>query len=181
MRIVKLHKRAAAILALGAAMSFSGVASAVVMQTFLAPIYQVGTGPTVNLGHTVYASTDYNRLYAGGTYSAICAGPDILPTVGQRFLSTENIAGRLTLYVTIPERHPARVHMPGFSSAAARGQRMNCTYNWTSRAIESGYSIGVGGISFQTGNGERSEGGTEVFTMGLPSLGDEDEWTSCHP
>ena len=156
-------------------------ASAVNLVTSVAPIYQVGTGSSVNIGHTAIASTNYNRLFAGGTYSAACGAPGVVPVTGQRFLSTENMFGGLQLYVTIPERHPAIVNMPGFYEAATRGQTLNCAYNWTSRAVEGGYTIGAGGISFQTGNGERSEGGSQIFTMRIPGIADEDEWTSCIP
>ena len=37
-------------------------ASAVTLRTVLVPIYQIGTASSVNVGHTVLASTNYNRL-----------------------------------------------------------------------------------------------------------------------
>jgi len=166
---------------IGAAFGMSSVASAVNLDTSVSPIYQVGNGASVRLGHTVIASTNYNRLFAGGTYIATCASPDMLPSPGQRFLSTENGTGGLTLVVTIPRVHPAYVNMPGFNSAVNRGGRVDCTYSWTSRAVEGGYSVGFGGISFQTGNGESAEGGVQLFVMNVPGAADEDDWTSCIP
>ena len=158
----------------------SDQAAALNLQTVVAPIYQVGSGASVQVGHTVLASTNYNRLNAGGTYSAGCNAPETMPTTGQRFLSTETLLGGARLTVTIPEWHPARVNMPGFESVP-RGGRIDCTYNWTSRANEGGYSIGAGGITFQTGNGEQTQGGTQLFVMNVPSLGDPNENSSCIP
>jgi hypothetical protein len=164
-----------------AALGFAGQASALTLNTVVAPIYQVGNGSQVNIGHTVLASTNYNRLFAGGTYSAGCAAPETMPTVGQRFLSASNVLGGLSLTVTVPEWHPALVSMPGYYEAGIRGQTLNCTYNWTSRAVEGGYTVGAFGISYQIGNGEISSGGTRSFIMNVPSLGDPNDWTSCIP
>lgn len=164
-----------------AALGIPHTASAVNLRTVVGSIYQVGNGSIAKIGHTAIASTSFNQLYAGGSYTAGCGAPGMVPITGQRFLSTWNIVGGLQLYVTIPEYHPAHVSMPGFHEAAMRGQSINCAYNWTSRAVEGGYSIGAGGISYQIGSGEQSEGGSQPFIMNLPSLGDENEWTSCHP
>jgi hypothetical protein len=158
----------------------SDQAVALNLKTVVAPIYQIGTGATVQLGHTVLASTNYNRLNAGGTYSAACNAPETMPTTGQRSLSAETLWGGTTLTVTIPEWHPARVNMPGFESVP-RGGRINCTYNWTSRANEGGFTIGVGGISFQSGNGEQTQGGTQLFVMDVPKLSDPNENSPCIP
>ena len=163
-----------------AAVGMPGVASAVNLSTVVAPIYQSGTGSGVFIGHTAIASTDYNRLYAGGTYSVTCGAPGMVPLTGQRFLSTENFKGNLSLYVTIPEWHPSIVYMPGFYDIP-RGQTVSCAYSWTSRAVESGYTIGFGGISFQTGNGERNEGSSEPFMMMKRDTGDVDGGSTCIP
>lgn len=163
------------------AAGLSGVASAVNLRTVVLPIYQIGTGAAVSLGHTAIVSTSYNRLFAGGTYSASCAAPEMLPMTGQNFGTGENLVGGLSFNVTIPEWIPARINMAGFNAAATRGQRLSCTYNWTSRAVESGYTIGIGGVSFQTGNGERLEGGAQLFSMSVPSLTDVNEGGSCIP
>jgi len=171
----------AVVFVLGATVFCSNKAAALTMRTDVAPIYQVGNGATVNLGHTVYAQTNYNRLYAGGSYVATCAAPQMLPTNGQRFLSAEALVGGNTLYVTIPRVHPARVNMPGFNAAELRGRRLDCTYSWISRAVEGQFSVGPGGVGFVSGGAEMSEGGTQLFVMDVPGLADEDEWTSCIP
>jgi hypothetical protein len=71
--------------------------------------------------------------------------------------------------------------MPGFNAAAMRGRVIDCTYNWTSRAVEAQYTIGAGGIGMTTGGGERSEGGTQLFSMSVPSLGDVNDGSACTP
>jgi len=128
----------------------------------------------------VVARTDFNRLTAGGTYSARCAHPDMLPLTGQRFLSTSNFSGNLVLTVTVPAQQPAEPAMPGFYSLT-RGTQVSCTYEWVSRAVEGGYSIGAGGISYQVGNGERTEGGTQIFYMKVPGIADSNEGGVCIP
>jgi len=168
-------------LLLGAAVSFSGTASAITLRTYVLSTYQIGTGSQVSLGHSVSATTNYNRLYAGGTYTAVCAASEMLPTTGQRFLSSESLVGPRSLTVTIPSNLPARVNMPGFDAASMRGRRIDCTYNWTARAVESQYSIGAGGIGFISGGNEMSEGSTQLFSMTVPSLGDVNEGSTCIP
>lgn len=150
------------------------------LQTTVLPIYQIGNGAGVHLGHVVTASTLYNRLVAGGTFVAGCAHPDMLPARGQRTLSGDNVGGGVRLVVTIPETLPATVSMPGFYSLP-RGTTVSCTYEWTSRAVESGYTIGPGGISFQVGNGEKSEGLFQQFQMSVPGDTNTDDWQGCIP
>lgn len=150
------------------------------LRTTVLPIYQVGTGAGVSLGHVVQASTVFNRLTAGGTYVASCASPDMQPTTGQRTLSSDGLLGGRSLTVTIPEWVPATVNMPGFNSLT-RGTTVACTYNWTSRAVEGGYTVGSGGISFPTGSGERAEGSTQQFTMSVPGDTNQDDWQGCVP
>jgi len=147
-----------------AALILPGAASAVTMYTVVAPIYQISNKSLVNVGHTVVAHTDYNRLTAGGSYTAQCGGAGV-PVTGQRTLSTDNFAGGLALTVTIPQYRPANIVMPGYYAAVERGETLYCTYNWISRAVEGGYSIGTGGVSFQTGNGEITEGSSVPFIM----------------
>jgi hypothetical protein len=71
--------------------------------------------------------------------------------------------------------------MPGFNAPSLRGRRIDCTYNWTARAVESTYTVGAGGVGFITGGGETNEGNTQLFVMDVPALADEDDWTSCLP
>jgi len=170
-----------AALALNAAGFFSSTASAVDLSTYVMPIYQIGTGAQISLGHVVSARTSYNRLFAGGTYVATCAAAEMLPTNGQRFLSSDALLGPRSLQVTIPANLPARVNMPGFNATTLRGRRLDCTYNWTARAVESQYSVGAGGIGFISGGGEMSEGSTQLFSMTVPSLGDVNEGSTCIP
>jgi len=171
----------AAGLALGAVVFMSGNAAALDLRTHVASIYQIGTSAQVQLGHTVAASTDYNRLIAGGTYSASCAASEMQPTTGQRTLTASGLRGPQQLYVTIPANLPARVSMPGFNASTMRGRTLDCTYNWTSRAAESQLTIGAGGIGYTVGGGEMTEGGTEVFSMRVPGLGDVNEGSTCTP
>ena len=156
------------------------VHAAPTLKTTVLPIYQIGNGAGVSLGHVVLASTLFNRLTAGGTYTASCASPVMLPTTGQRTLTSDGLLGGRSLTVTIPEWVPATVNMPGFYSLD-RGATVSCTYNWTSRAVESGYSIGSGGISFPIGSGERADGSTQQFQMSVPGDTNSDDWQSCIP
>jgi hypothetical protein len=161
-------------------MPLAGTANAVTLRTHVLPIYQIGTGSQVSMGHTAIATTNYNRLYAGGTYQAVCASSEMLATSGQRFFTSEGTIGGTAATVTIPAIIPARIGMPGFDAAAMRGRRIDCTYNWTTRAVESNFTIGAGGVGFTIGGGERNEGGTQIFTMSVPSLGD-DSGSTCIP
>jgi hypothetical protein len=169
-----------AFLTLAGMLLWANQASALYLNTQLLPVYQVGTGSGVKLGHVVHASTNYNRLAAGGAYIAGCAHPEMMPTTGSRALYSENLLGGLQLAVTIPEWLPAMVNMPGFYSLP-RGAQVTCTYNWTGHATEGGYVVGVGGISFQTGNGTQSEGGTQNFYMRVPGGTDPNENSTCIP
>jgi hypothetical protein len=163
-----------------AAFGWSSGAPAVELRTVVSPIYQVGTGSQVRIGHTALASTNYNRLYAGGSFTVACGFGGIAQATGANFLSAENYFGKLQLNVTIPQVHPAYVNLTGFYTAD-RGETIHCAYNWISRAEEGGYSVGAGGISFQTGNGRREEGGSQPFVMIVRDTGDVDEGSTCIP
>jgi hypothetical protein len=139
-------------------------AAAVELDTVVSPIHQIGVTANVSLGHTAIGYTNYNRLTVSGTYSAACASSVMLPTVGQRSLTREEIVGGFSLITTIPAQLPSTVSMPGFTSLPA-GSRVACTYNWTSKAVESSYSLGIPGFGSQTGGAERADGGTYPFTM----------------
>lgn len=181
MKTMRTFGNLAVVLALGMGLLTSGTASAVTLQAYVTTIYQAGTSAQVYLGHTVMARTNYNRLTAGGSYSAQCAASEMLPSTGQRTLSSDGINGPRTLNVTIPTTVPTRVTMQGFDAAAMRGRRLDCTYNWTARAVEGQYSIGVGGIGYVVGGGEMTEGGTALFGMNVPPLTDPNEGGSCIP
>jgi hypothetical protein len=64
--------------------------------------------------------------------------------------------------------------MPGFDSLPA-GSRVACAYNWTAKAIEANYTYNVLGVGFQTGGGERAEGGTSPFIMVVPADNTRDD------
>jgi hypothetical protein len=163
-----------ALAALAAALMFVTPrdAAAVELNTVVSNIRQVGASATVSLGHTAIGFTNYNRLTVSGTYTAACASAVMMPTMGQRSLSREDVLGGFSLITTIPERLPALVDMPGFEFLAA-GARVTCTYNWTSKAVEASYSVGIPGFGIQTGAGERSAGGTWPFIMVVPSSSDD--------
>lgn len=163
------------------ALACAGQANAIDLKTTNLTVYQVGTGSLVKVGHVVHASTNYNRLTAGGSFVASCAHQITnLPITGNRSLFTENAFGGLRLDVTIPAQQPAHRNMPGFN-ALPRGTTINCTYNWTSIAVEGGYTVGVGGTSFQTGNGSVSEGGSEHFIMNVPGTSSSEDNSVCIP
>lgn len=150
------------------------------LATDVIPPYQVGNGASVRLGHVVHAYTYFNRLTAGGTFSAACVNPEMSPYNGQREASDWNVTGGLWLHVTIPLSQPALVNMPGFYNLP-RGTTVSCTYNWTSRAVESGYSISPGGISIPIGSGSSGEGGTQIFYMSVPADTNTGDWQKCIP
>jgi hypothetical protein len=135
---------------------------------------QWGTGSAFYLGHTVLASTDFNTLNAGGTYTVQCNHPATLPMTGERSLSSSTSGfGKNMLTVTIPAQLPALRNISGWLQIPGNTQ-LSCNYRWTAYATEGGYSIGAGGISFQTGNGTVREGGTIDFQMYRPPRDDAD-------
>jgi hypothetical protein len=175
-----LRKRVSLFGAIGMVLTAPWASATPTLQTQVLPVYQVGNGAGVNMGHVVNASTAYNRLIAGGTFVADCANSLMMPASGQRTVSKDGFTGGIVLHVTVPETLPALVSMPGFYSLP-RGTTVQCTYNWTSRAVESGYTIGFNGISYQSGNGERSEGFFKQFQMSVPGDTNTDEWQGCIP
>jgi hypothetical protein len=180
MKITRASKTFWGLVAASSGLLASEHAVAVRLSVHVFSPYQVSTGSVVSMGHAVTGSTDYNRLTAGGTYSAQCNHSSMLPTGGQRTESTSAFLGGLRMTVTIPDVLPAYIGMPGFSSLP-RGTTVNCTYNWTARVVEGGYKIGAGGIGIGIGDGEAADGSTRQFTMRVPSLSDEDENSSCIP
>ena len=153
---------------------------AVTLTTQVSPIHQVGVGAGVSLGHAVVASTNYNRISAGGTYVASCASALMLPSTGARTLSRESLIGGLSLVTTVPALVPTIVNMPGYNQLPA-GTVVDCTYSWTSKANESSYNVGPGGIGYTTGAGERADGNTQLFVMIVPAAAEDNSGDSCHP
>lgn len=164
----------AALLTLAAMACAPQLASAVQMRPYISMPSQWGTGSGFYLGHTVTASTNFNNLVAGGTYTAQCNHTATLPVMGERTLSSSTLGfGTNMLTVTIPEQLPAVRNLTGWLQIPG-DTTLLCNYRWTASATESGYSVGVGGISFQYGNGTVREGGTVDFTMYRPSREDAD-------
>lgn len=170
--------RALSLLAVAVLLATSHEASAVTLRTVPANIHQIGTSGAVSLGHTAIGSTDYNRLVVSGGYVATCASAVMVPTSGQRSLSGEAALGGVILYTTIPQWLPAIVDMPGFDLLAA-GSRVACAYAWSSKAVESNFTIGVPGFGITTGGGERTEAGTYPFMMVKPADSGTQEDEGC--
>jgi hypothetical protein len=140
---------------------------------------QWGNGSAFYHGHTVLASTDFNTLSAGGAYTAQCNHPATLPMTGERTLSSSTSGfGKNRLTVTIPAQLPALRNVSGWTQIPG-DTLLSCNYRWTAFATEGGYSIGAGGISFQTGNGTVRDGGTIDFQMYRPAKEDADG--GCKP
>ena len=155
-------------------------ASAVQMSVMVHPPYQVLTGSQVRAGHTVSASTNYNRLIAGGEFIVRCAHPSMMLDVpGRRSESGESLTGGVRFDVTIPYQQPAYVNMPGFH-ALPRGTIVECQYVWTAQANEGHFTIGANGIGMTVGMGEKRDGSVADFRMQKPgtATGDDD---ACIP
>lgn len=149
-------------------------AAAVVLDAVVLPIHQVGTTAGVSLGHAAVGSTNYNKITVSGAYTAACASAVMSPTSGQGSLSRQELLGGISLTVTVPQRVPAIVDMPGFDLLPA-GSRVVCTYNWSAKAVESSYTFGIPGFSTPIGGGERSQGGTYPFNMVVPASQEQDD------
>ena len=155
-------------------------AHAVLLQTYVTSIYQIGTTAGVRVGHRAHAYTDFNRLTVGGTYEILCQSFYIVPSRGQRQESTSTLLCPTHLTVTIPQWIPSQVNLSGFSEVP-RGTTVSCTYNWTARATEGQLTIGSGGSSTIIGGGEAARGGSVPFTMRTLSLGDGGDRVPCIP
>jgi hypothetical protein len=149
-------------------------ALAVDLNTVVSTIHQVGTSAGVSLGHAAIGYTNYNRLVVSGAYTATCASAVMTPINGQRLLSREEIVGGFGLVTTIPDRVPTIRDMPGFEFLAA-GTRVACAYQWSSKAVESSYTLGIPGLGMTTGGGERAQGGTFPFNMAVPAAESRDD------
>jgi hypothetical protein len=139
-------------------------------------IYQNGATAGVFLGHTVIASTNMNRLIAGGSFTATCASTDTGTITGQRTLSAEGLGAQL--YVTIPEWLPALRGMPGFEYVPA-GSTLLCTYDWTAHAEESTYTMGIPGFGTTIGGQRGSHSDSVTFVMIKPAAGGDDDNNGC--
>lgn len=162
------------ILVVAALLGAPQLASAISMWTYVSTPSQQGKGSGFYHGHTVSASTPYNILNAGGAFTVQCNHPATLPMTGERALPSQTWGiDPNILYVTIPEHLPALRNVSGWLQVPG-DTLLSCNYRWTSFATEGGYSVGAGGISFQTGNGTMRDGGTVDFTIYRPSKEDAD-------
>jgi hypothetical protein len=132
------------------------------------------------VGHAADASTNYNRIAAGGSFVLTCAIPNNLPITAERNLYTEGLTGGRRLVVTIPAVVPTTYNVPGFQSMN-RGDVAFCTYAWKVQATEGGFKIGVPGIDFSSGNGYASDASTEIFQMKAPAKKGDDDGNTCIP
>jgi hypothetical protein len=172
-----------ALAALGAALLAvtPHAASAVELSTVVSNIHQIGSTGGVSLGHLAIGYTNYNKITVSGTYIASCASAVMAAVNGQRTLTRQDIVGGMGLVTTIPETVPTIVDMPGFDLLTA-GTVVACAYNWTSKAVEAGYTLGIPGFGIPIGGGERAEGRTMPFLMAVPaSAGDARNGGGCIP
>jgi len=140
---------------------------------------QLGTGSGVQLGHTVVAGTNLNRLIAGGSFIASCDHQDTGTIPGSRTLTSDLIAKYNQLYVTVPDTVPSLRNMPGFSSLP-RGTELMCQYNWKAFAREPTYTVGIPGFSFTVGGEEAEGSGVVTFWMRKPGTADGED-DACIP
>lgn len=174
MKNSRFTARCRATLVVAAMLSTPQLASAIQMSVYVMTPSQWGTGSSFYLGHTVTASTPYNVLNAGGSYTVQCNHPATIPMTGERQLSSTTYGfDRNMLVVTIPAQQPARQNISGWLQIP-NNTTLSCNYRWIGYATEGGYSIGAGGISYQVGNGTMREGGTVNFTLFRPSKEDAD-------
>lgn len=158
----------------------SAPAQALSMSVAVQSVHQHGSTGGVYLGHTVMASTNMNRLTAGGSFTASCPSPWTPdPITGARTLPGESFLGGVELIVTIPAQLPAIRNMPGWANVP-RGSTLFCTYLWSAFAKEATYTLGVPGSSMPIGGGEIANSDRKSFTMVKPgrSTGEDD---ACHP
>ena len=165
--------RAAAIL-LGFAAALAAPAHASLTMKVLAyNAVQFGTGSGVQLGHTVIAGTNINRLIAGGTFLVSCDRQDLGQIPGSRTLSSALNLQYNQLYVTIPDTVPSLRNLPGFLNLP-RGQQSMCHYNWTAFAEEGTYTIGSPPLSITVGGEKAGDSGVVTFWMKKPGTADGD-------
>lgn len=154
--------------------------NAVQMSVVVHPPHQVLTGSQVRAGHTVSASTSYNRLTAGGNFVVRCNHPETrLDVPGGRWESGESVLGGVSFSVTIPYQQPAYVNLPGFHGLP-RGTILECQYIWNAEAREGHFTISANGIGMTVGMGEKRESSVADFRMQKPgtATGDDD---ACIP
>src|SRR5262249_14448560 len=96
-----------AIAALAVIAGGSPRAYALRMQVVPSSIHQNAFTAGVYLGHTVLASTNYNRLFAAGAFEARCPSTYLYPIPGSRSLTGESLIFGTQIIVTIPAVVPS--------------------------------------------------------------------------
>jgi hypothetical protein len=175
MNIFRFTSRARAmLLAVAAALVAPQFAAAVSMDKYVSTPSQWGTGSAFYHGHTVLASTNFNILNAGGSFTVQCNHPAVLPMSGERALASSTYGfGKNMLTVTIPAQQPALRNVSGWLQVPGNTM-LACNYRWTAFATEGGYSIGTGGVGITFGNESVRDAGTVDFQMYRPSKEDAD-------
>jgi len=153
-------------------------AQAVSMQVYTSSIHQVAFTAGISLGHVVTASSNFNRLFAGGTFEARCPSTYLYPIPGSRGLPAQSLVFGTSITVTIPTIVPTVMDMPGFENLPG-GTSLTCNYNWTASAEEASYTIGAGGIGFTIGGEKINDSGSVPFDLYKPTDDDGSSRGGC--
>lgn len=131
-------------------------AAAVTMHVTEMPIYQVGIGPTITVGHFIDARSLFQNLTITGGFRVSCSEP-VVPDIVESYSATQTVYfGSNVFSKAIPEPLPAQRNLGGWNKVRT-GTVLNCSYRLQARATESGINFGTGGGSVSYGNGEQSE------------------------
>jgi len=148
------------------------------MSVYVRSISQVAFTAGVNLGHSVSASSNLNRVNASAAFEARCISSYTGQIIDQRGFGAQSLLGGTSLTVTVPASWPAQRNMPGFDQVPG-GTTLSCSYNWTADAEEATYTIGANGVGFTIG-GEKNHDGTSVpFEMYKPGASGTDDNNGC--
>src|SRR3982750_1002263 len=142
-------------------------AQALGMNTYVQSISQSGFTAGVNLGHTVSASSNMNRLHAAAAFVASCASSYTASINDQRGFSAESLIFGTQVSVTVPELLPAQRIMPGFDQVPG-GTTLSCIYNWTADAEEAMYTVSIQGWGITIGGEKAHDGRSVPFEMYQP-------------
>ena len=153
-------------------------AQAISMHVVPSSIHQVGFTAAISLGHTVTASTNYNRLFAGGTFEARCPSTYLYPIPGSRGFAAQSLIFGTQVIVTIPAVVPTDMDMPGFDDLPG-GTSLTCNYNWTANAEEGSYTIGANGVGFTIGGEKINDSGSVPFQLYKPGESDGSTKQGC--
>jgi hypothetical protein len=170
---------ACAVLSAAALVCGAQRAAAFSMSTYVQSISQSGFTAGVNLGHTVSANSDMNRLYAAGAFVASCASSYTGSINDRRGFSAESLILGTRVTVTVPDWLPALRNMPGFDQVPG-GTTLSCIYNWTADAEESTYTMSVSGFGITIGGQKAHDGRSVPFEMYQPGSSGNKESGCMH-